>query len=113
MEQRRYPSVTDSLERSAKDLGDGFRRVPHIKFGNSEERIERRRKDSKPVRIKKPSNSNPSSEIDRDPKQPKIPIHNYDPVMDNFRKWMLWILTGLIGGLAVILIIWRILSRIF
>jgi len=60
----------------------------------------------------------PFKELGKDVKENmphiKLPISKVkDPFVEKFRKWALIILSTLIGSLALILIIWRIIRRIF
>lgn len=104
MEDKRLPSITESLRASANDLRQGFENVPHIKTYEYPQ----------PTQPQQPPVSQPVQ-----PPQPPQPVqqpiphptYDYDPSINKARKWMFWILTILIGGLALILIIWRILLR--
>lgn len=91
--------MTDSLGKSAETLGQGFRDIPHIRIGAS---------DQQPPQVRPVQT--PTNQQMQNP-QVNIPINQYDPMTEKFRKWMFWILTMLIGGLAVVLVVWRIALR--
>jgi len=98
-----YRSVNDSLEASAKQIREslqGFRK-------------------ERPVQPK-PVEQPEVQTIQQPIPQPKpLPITPDNPPAprpeafeDKFRRWMLILLTILIGGLAIGAIIWRILARV-
>ena len=105
MDQRRIPSITGSLEQSAKELGQGFKRAPHIKWNSENSQQQPQQPQANIQRTIRPQGNQQM------PNPPNIPINNYDPTMDKFRKWLFYILTILIGGLAATLIVWRIALR--
>lgn len=136
MEEKRFPSVTDSMERAVKDLREGFQNLPHVKVG--EQKQPPQQVPQQPVQQQNPNQpmQNPHypqyQQPIQQPQQPvpqyqqpiQQPIHPYNPVtniprsnpdtgMERFRKWMFWTLTILVGVTALILIVSRVVLRFF
>ena len=79
-----YPTLTKSLNNTARDIGQILPR--RIQGGNPPPQ--------QPVQQAMPQQPQPE-----------------DPNVARFRKWLLYILSGIVGGAAVILIVWRIVLK--
>lgn len=96
MEDRRYPSVTGSLEQSAQEIGQAIRGSPRVQVGN-------------------PQTVQPIQQPVQQAPQP-VPIRpqtEEDPFMKKFRRIMLISLSALIAGVAVIMIAVSVWGKIF
>ena len=103
MDRKGVPSVTDSLEQSAKQLGEGIRSIPRIQLG-SQPNQQVQQPVQQPVQ---PQPQTPQVT----PQTPPPKKGSGDDIVEKMRRWLLIGLTILIGGLAVVLIIWRIVLR--
>ncbi len=97
-----FPSITNSLEQSVGGLREGFQSLPKVKIGQSQ-----------PVQQQPVQQVQPTQPVIQQPIPPPQPVQQqYIPnSIDKAKFWIFWILTILIGGLATLLIIWRIISR--
>ena len=83
MEDARYSGLGQSFKEIGEDLRES---MPHVKID-----------EKKPVEVKQPEQI--------------VPV--YEGSMSKFKRWMLVILTSIVGGFAVLLLLTSIISRYF
>ena len=95
-ETPRFPSITESLEKNAMSMGEGLRGI----------RRENVPLVPQPYPYPQPVPQKRTAKI-----PPQVVYNQEDPIVSKIKRWLLIGLSALIGGLAIVLIIWRLIFK--